>query len=208
MPRENLAGWSSLLWAQIVPRSLQCAVLSQPGSQKLISHSSPETRQRYQNAWWSSPQPPPVTGPGTPNWAITGILSSVLEQLNAHSSLGSGGGLSPGAQELTCRCCSCSFPRSNPESSFLPSRTSQATAVSRSTPEALHTARHGKEGIIQRFSQLLVPCESSQWAHWESEFVVIIIARKYFYFYESVTKPFPGLCSLFCMEKPLFKTRI
>lgn len=106
MPRENLAGWSSLLWAQIVPRSLQRAVLSQPGSQKLISHSSPETRQRYQNAWWSSPQPPPVTGPGTPNRAITGILSSVLEQLNAHSSLGSGGGLSPGAQELTCRCCS------------------------------------------------------------------------------------------------------
>lgn len=113
-----------------------------------------------------------------------------------------------GADMQVLQCCSCSFPRSNPESSFLPSRTSQATAVSRSTPEALHTARHGKEGIIQRFSQLLVPCESSQWAHWESEFVVIIIARKYFYFYESVTKPFPGLCSLFCMEKPLFKTRI
>lgn len=57
MPRENLAGWSSPLWAQIVLRSLQCAVLSQPGNQKLISHSSPETRQQYQNAWWSSPWP-------------------------------------------------------------------------------------------------------------------------------------------------------
>lgn len=35
-----------------------------------------------------------------------------------------------------------------------------------------------------------------------------IIVRKDFYFYESVKKPFPGLRSLFHVEKPLFKIRI
>lgn len=78
MPREYLAGWSSPLWAQIVLRSLQCAVLSQPGNQKLISHSNPETKQPYQNIWWSLPH---VTGPGTPK------LSSVLEQLTHTAAL-------------------------------------------------------------------------------------------------------------------------
>lgn len=60
------------------------------------------------------------------------------------------------------QCCSYGFPRSSPESSLLPSWTSRGMAVSHCTPEALHTARQGKEGTIQRFSQLLVPCESSR----------------------------------------------
>lgn len=70
------------------------------------------------------------------------------------------------------------------------------------------TARKGR--LIQRFSLVhswsclvRVPDRLTG-----NQFALTTIVRKDFYFCESVTKPFPGLCSLFYGEKPLFKTRI